>query len=216
MRWAVTKLPRLQLPLRPSAKKLAFGVLAVIIAFGIFRATHLFGSAEESDGTPVVGTVAFSTTDVACTNATWMIRQPNRITAPVERCFPLGDADFIIAIGDATPVGSHRDEEQRGRDRAESLARAIAARYPELRERIYALNAGVTTSANSGEFEANQVRAIIGNVSVGTVTDAEFVRQLRAHLASTWLGPHSLCNLYRLDVGARLNQIPDVTCKASQ
>lgn len=212
--WIIRAIPALRPP-RVSAKQLAGAALALIIFLGVVQCARLFGSGNRSaeDVVPAHAVVTFAMTDVACTNATWMIRQPNRITAPVERCFPLGEADFIIAIGDATPVGRPSDEEQRGFNRAASLANVIAARYPELRGRIYALNAGITTAENSGEFEANEVRAIIGNATA-TVEDSEFLPQLRAHLAATWIGPHTLCDLYRLE-GERLLQVENITCKAS-
>jgi hypothetical protein len=167
--------------------------------------------------------ITFRESDVACLEASWMMRETNRATMPVEKCFPIDDQDarFVVAIGDATRGRRPATEEARALRRAQTLAEALEARYPALSGRFFALNVGVT-SQSANRFEANRMRAIVATVNPqgGSIDEAKFLTALRTYLSTRGIGPHTVCRLYRLNsanaVGARFTEIENVACKPAR
>ena len=152
--------------------------------------------------------VSFEAQSIACADMRWEYGETDQVTAPVESCGAYSQADFIVAIGSATPRGGPDTEHPRALERGSALARVIASQTlaRQRHARVFVLNRGIETSpAIDSDRDAPRVALIVGTVTPAgaSVDSAAVARDLAAYLREHPDGSrYSLCDLHAFTDGS--------------
>lgn len=205
VRWVATRVGSLRAP--PRWVWIGAILLLALLPVLLTRGGGVADSGgEESSST--AASISIQAVDIACSGFHWQYGETDRITAPVGNCGVYDKADFLIAVGSATPRGGPSTEHPRALQRGWTLAGVIAAQAArrDRRARVFVLSRGIETSPLEGsDGEGPSIALLTGTTVPGgsNVDDTTLARDLARYIREHPDGmQHSLCELYAYSDGS--------------
>lgn len=207
-KWIVRIIQSTQINLPKLPLWALISIVVILAAIPLIMRSEPTTNVREAESNQPAGVVSFQVESIACADLRWEYGESDQVTAPVESCGAYSQADFIVAIGSATPRGGPVTEHSRALERGSALARVIATETTTTQRnvRVFVLNRGIeTTPPVDGNRDAPRLALIVGTVTPpgASVDDTAVARDLAAYLRENPGGSrYSLCDLHAFTDGS--------------